>query len=45
MFGCCNCGEDIDLHNPMMKVCSDCGGFCCNNECLEEHECDEEGDL
>ena len=43
-FGCCNCGESIDLDIPH-KVCADCGAFCCDEDCLNEHECDEEGDL
>lgn len=43
-FGCCNCGEDIDLAKEH-KVCSDCGGFNCNQDCLDEHECDEDGDM
>lgn len=43
-YGCCNCGEDIFLDKAHM-VCSDCGGFVCHQDCLDEHECDEEGDM
>lgn len=42
--GCCECGADINLDGEY-DVCSECGGFCCNEECLEYHECDPEGDL
>lgn len=43
-FACCNCMEEIDLDKPH-KVSADCGGFCCDEDCLEDHECDEEGDM
>lgn len=42
MHGCCNCGETI---KEIEIVCPDCGGLCCTNDCLNEHECDEEGDI
>lgn len=43
-YGCCNCGETIELTKEH-KICADCGGFCCNFSCLEDHECDEDGDM
>lgn len=42
-IACCNCAETPTEEN--LKVCSDCGGYCCSQDCLENHECDEDGDL
>lgn len=40
---CCNCMEDKPMNE--MVFCSECGATCCNSVCLEEHECDPEGDM
>lgn len=44
MFACCHCGEDVEV-DTVHAICKDCGGFCCSDDCLEEHECDPEGDM
>lgn len=41
---CCHCFEDKDMEK-LHAICSDCGGYCCTKECLDEHECDTEGDM
>lgn len=40
---CCACFEDKPLNG--MYFCADCGATCCNEDCLNEHECDPEGDM
>lgn len=41
---CCNCGDDVYLEQSGL-ICQDCGGFACDNDCLNEHECDPDGDM
>ena len=40
---CCHCFEDQPMNG--MVFCADCGGMCCNEDCLAEHECDPDGDM
>lgn len=43
-MGCCNCGNSLSL-DVKFEVCTDCGGFACDIDCIDEHECDVEGDM
>lgn len=42
MFGCCNCGSNLEVDSP---TCKHCGGYVCKEACLKEHECDPDGDM
>lgn len=44
-YGCCNCGIDVNIESEDFLVCDDCGGICCSVNCVDDHECDPEGDM